>query len=145
MILAVASGGGHFVQLKKIMSSFDAEAVTYFSTVDRPVLPASSVYRKIPDSNISSKASLIYCFIVLVYNILILRPKVIITTGAAPGFLALFIGKLIGSKTIWIDSIANAETLSLAGQKAKWVADFWYTQWPELACPDGPEYLGSIL
>ena len=145
MILAVASGGGHFVQLKKIMSSFDVEDVIYYSTIDKPVLPPNAAYRKIPDGNMSSKTSLIYCFIVLVFKIMYLRPKVIISTGAAPGFLALLVGKLIGAKTIWIDSIANAESLSLAGQKSKWVADFWYTQWPELANADGPEYIGAVL
>lgn len=145
MILAVASGGGHFVQLKKVMASFDVSEVTYFSTIPNPLLPGSASYLKIPDSNMSSKISLIICFIVLFYRMILLRPKVVISTGAAPGFLALLVGKCIGAKTIWIDSIANSETLSLAGKKAKWVADYWYTQWPELATADGPDYIGAVL
>ena len=37
------------------------------------------------------------------------RPDVIVTTGAAPGYFALRFGKLLGARTIWIDSMANAE------------------------------------
>ena len=41
------------------------------------------------------------------------RPDVVVTTGAAPGFVALAAAKLLlGCRTIWIDSIANAERLS---------------------------------
>lgn len=145
MILAIASGGGHFVQLRKILSQFESSEVIYYSTIDKPVFDKKNNYEKIPDCNLKSMLSLLHCFIILLYKILKLRPTVIITTGAAPGFLALLIGKLVGSNTIWIDSIANAEELSLAGSKAKWVADHWLTQWPELARPDGPKYLGSIL
>lgn len=145
MIVAVASGGGHFVQLKRIMSSFNESDIQFLSTIDKPVLPDGVAYGKIPDCSLSSKMSLIPCFFILFYKLMIIRPKVIISTGAAPGFIALFVGKVFGAKTIWIDSIANADSLSLAGQKAKWVADRWYTQWPELACEGGPDYLGSVL
>jgi UDP-N-acetylglucosamine:LPS N-acetylglucosamine transferase len=73
------------------------------------------------------------------------RPHVIITTGAAPGFFGILVGRLLGAKTIWIDSIANAEELSLAGRKAKRWADHWLTQWPELAREEGPHYIGSVI
>jgi UDP-N-acetylglucosamine:LPS N-acetylglucosamine transferase len=73
------------------------------------------------------------------------RPDVVITTGAAPGYFAVVFGHIIGSKTIWIDSIANADTLSLSGRKmARW-AGLWLTQWPDLAKPDGPQYKGSVF
>jgi UDP-N-acetylglucosamine:LPS N-acetylglucosamine transferase len=73
------------------------------------------------------------------------RPDAIISTGAAPGFLAIRIGRLLGAKTIWVDSIANAERLSLSGSRVGPYADLWLTQWPHLAQPDGPHYAGSVL
>ena len=73
------------------------------------------------------------------------RAFVVITTGAAPGFFALRLGKLMGARVVWLDSIANASALSLAGQKAGKHADLWLTQWPELASEDGPDYRGSVL
>ena len=73
------------------------------------------------------------------------RPDAVITTGAAPGYFALRLGRLFGARTIWIDSMANAEELSLSGQKARRHADLWLTQWEHLAKPDGPQFLGSVL
>lgn len=145
MILAIASGGGHFVQLRKITEQYSNDKVVYFSTIREPKLKSGSHYSKIPDCNMKSFFPIIYCFFVLLFKIIKLRPRVIITTGAAPGFLALAIGKIVGSKTIWVDSIANSEELSLAGRKAKWVADYWYTQWAHLAKESGPKYIGSVL
>jgi hypothetical protein len=73
------------------------------------------------------------------------QPDAVISTGAAPGYFALRIGKLLGARTVWIDSIANAEELSLSGHKIRKYADLWLTQWPHLAGPDGPEFLGAVL
>jgi UDP-N-acetylglucosamine:LPS N-acetylglucosamine transferase len=73
------------------------------------------------------------------------RPDVVISTGAAPGYFAVRLGKLLGARTIWVDSIANAEKLSLSGKNIGKHADLWLTQWPHLAKPDGPHFCGSVL
>ena len=74
------------------------------------------------------------------------RPDVVVSTGAAPGLMALAAGKLLaGSRTVWINSIANSERLSLSGRLARPVADAWLVQWPHLARPGGPEHWGAVL
>lgn len=73
------------------------------------------------------------------------RPDLVISTGAAPGYLALRIGRLLGIRTVWIDSIANVEELSLSGRRVGRYADVWLTQWPHLARPEGPYYTGAVL
>jgi hypothetical protein len=47
------------------------------------------------------------------------RPQVVVSTGAAPGCIALVLGRLLGARTIWLDSIANVERLSLAGRMVR--------------------------
>ena len=74
-----------------------------------------------------------------------MRPDVVISTGAAPGYFALRLGKLFGARTIWVDSIANAEEMSLSGRLAQRYADLWLTQWPEVAKRDGARYEGRLL
>lgn len=73
------------------------------------------------------------------------RPDVVISTGAAPGFFALKLGKLMGFRTIWVDSIANAEELSMSGARVGNCADLWLTQWPHLAREGGPQWKGNVL
>lgn len=61
------------------------------------------------------------------------KPKAIITTGAAPGLMGLLVGWMMRKKTIWVDSIANVEHLSLSGRIASKIASRTYTQWEDLA------------
>ena len=60
-----------------------------------------------------------------------LRPDVVITTGAAPGYFAVRIGKLLGARVVWVDSIANAEELSLSGPEGRLLC-------PISGSPNGP-------
>lgn len=74
------------------------------------------------------------------------RPHAVITTGSAPGMIALALAKcLLRSKTMWIDSIANCEQISTSGQTARRFSDVWLTQWPHLRSSAGPDYWGAVL
>jgi UDP-N-acetylglucosamine:LPS N-acetylglucosamine transferase len=99
----------------------------------------------IPDGNRSQPLRLLWCVLRIALLLIRLRPDVVVSTGAAPGFFALRLGRLFGARTVWVDSVANAEELSMSGQMAGRYADLWLTQWQHLARPDGPLYRGSVL
>jgi len=61
------------------------------------------------------------------------RPDVVISTGAAAGCMLCFLGKMFGTKVVWIDSITNVERISLSGRMVRYIADLFLVQWPELA------------
>ncbi|MFZ9882406.1 MAG: hypothetical protein ACO3QC_13510 [Phycisphaerales bacterium] len=94
-------------------------------------MPAEQ-YVHVPDSSRWSPVRIAASSMVIAYHLVRLRPDTVVSTGAAPGFIALRIAALLGARTIWIDSIANAEVLSLSGHKASRFADLTLTQWPEL-------------
>lgn len=154
-VLAVASGGGHWVQLLRLRPAWDDCDVSYVTTDTgfRADLEAEARDRRtrvpsffaIVEANRWQKARLARQAVQLGTIILRVRPHVIITTGAAPGYLALRIGRFFGARTAFVDSIANAEALSLSGQKAGRIADLWLTQWEDLARPGGPHYWGAVL
>lgn len=74
------------------------------------------------------------------------RPAVILSTGAAVGFLMCFWGKLLGAKVIWIDSIANTEKLSMSGRMIRPFADLILSQWPDVAAQyRNVEYAGELI
>lgn len=145
--MAIASGGGHWVQLRRIMPAFEGLDVFYVSVDPSSAadVPGRTYYAI---RNVTRRDRLGFIVVIrqLVRILLRERPDVVITTGAAPGFLALGLAKtLLRARTIWIDSIANAERLSASGAQARRVADVWLTQWEHLARPDGPEYWGAVL
>ncbi|CAB5122971.1 hypothetical protein D3OALGA1CA_2697 [Olavius algarvensis associated proteobacterium Delta 3] len=73
------------------------------------------------------------------------RPDIVVSTGALPGYLGIRLASALGKRTIWVDSIANVEELSMSGQRIGAYADLWLTQWPHLAKENGPEYAGQVL
>lgn len=133
-ILAIANAGGHFIQLLRLMPAFEGHEIAYMTSKKnfKDFVPGCKFYF-IPDANRSSKWKLIIGFFKVMKVIVTHRPKVIITTGAALGLMGLVAGKFTRSKTIWVDSIANAEEISLSGKLAAKVANRCYTQWPDLA------------
>lgn len=133
-ILAVASAGGHWVQLLRMVPAFDACECVYMSTKEsfRKIVPNNTFYT-INDFNRNNISRIFGIVLQIVEIIKKEKPKVIITTGAAPGLIALFIGKLFFKKTVWVDSIANVEELSMSGKIASYFADRVYTQWEHLA------------
>jgi UDP-N-acetylglucosamine:LPS N-acetylglucosamine transferase len=102
-------------------------------------------FRVVPDANRSSKINLIISCLAILRLLLAERPDVVISTGAAPGYLAVRLGKWLGARTIWVDSVANAEELSMSGKKAGKFVDLWLTQWAHLAKTEGPFFYGSVL
>jgi len=145
-LLAVASGGGHWVQLLRLRAAFvDCEVV--FTTVNQAYsadVPGHRFYC-VCDATRRTPIRLVQATLRILWIICKERPDVIISTGAAPGYVAICIGKLVGARTIWLDSIANVEQLSMSGAMAGRCADLWLTQWPHLAKPSGPHYRGAVL
>lgn len=144
-ILAVASGGGHWIQLLRLRPVFDSHDVEYISTNQGFQADVAEKLHVVRDANMWQKLRLLMMFIEVAWIVVRYRPDVVITTGAAPGFAAIMFGRLIGARTVWIDSIANSEELSSSGKHARRWADAWLTQWEHLAKEGGPEYWGGVL
>lgn len=159
-VLAVASGGGHWIQLRRLRPAWAGCAVTYVTTRagyrDEVLRDAEGAGQGVPrprfhtvvDANRWQHFRLLRQLAAIAWIMLRTRPHAIVTTGAAPGYFAIRIGRLLGARTIWVDSIANAEELSLSGQRAGPHVDLWLTQWEHLAAPEGeigPSYAGAVL
>jgi UDP-N-acetylglucosamine:LPS N-acetylglucosamine transferase len=146
-ILAVASGGGHWIQLRRLQPAFEGLDVTY---VGVQVTYAEEVpdhrFYAVRDVTRRDRWGIVVLALQLTVVLLKERPRVVITTGSAPGVITLALAKLLmRCKTIWIDSIANCDLMSSSGRQARRFADVWLTQWPKLQGPDGPEYWGAVL
>jgi UDP-N-acetylglucosamine:LPS N-acetylglucosamine transferase len=145
-VLAVASSGGHWVQLRRVIPAFAESEVVYVTVLEsyRSQVPQNRFYT-VNDATRWNKLALVLLALRLGRIIAKERPNVIVSTGAAPGYFAMLLGRWFGAKTIWIDSMANIEELSMSGSRAGRYADLWLTQWPHLAKAEGPQYGGSVL
>ena len=145
-ILAVASGGGHWQQLMLMRPAFDGQDVLFLTTL--PGLPeefGAAPAAIIPDCNRNEKRMILRSAWALWRQIRRFRPDVVISTGALPGVIALAIGRFSGARTIWVDSVANAEEMSMSGRLARRFADLWLSQWEHVAQASGADYAGAVL
>ena len=134
-VFAVATIGGHWVQLLRIAKALEKEFdVVYMSTHEKcATMVEGRVYYSMNDF---SRWDFYKMFPELLHSIYIIckeKPSIVITTGAAPGLVCLFAAKICGIRTVWIDSIANVEHISFSGRIASKFASRIYTQWPSLA------------
>jgi len=145
-VLAVASSGGHWTQLLRVVPALTSFEIVYLTVLEsyRLQVPDNRFYF-VNDANRWNKLRLITLAIRVAWIIGKERPDVVVSTGAAPGYFALLFGRLFGARTIWIDSITNIERLSMSGSLVGRHADLWLTQWPHLARPEGPHFGGSVL
>ena len=143
-ILAVASGGGHWKQLMLLKPAFDGYDITYITTIDGlPQQAGLSNYVLVKDSNKDRKLDLLVTVFQILIQLLRIRPDYIISTGAAPGIFSIVIGRALGAKTLWVDSIANGDQLSLGGRIARSVSTEVLTQWEELE-DEVVKYRGAV-
>ena len=134
-VFAVASIGGHWVQLLRTAKALEKEFdVVYMSTHEKcATMVEGRVYYSMNDF---SRWDFYKMFPELLHSIYIIckeKPSIVITTGAAPGLVCLFAARICGIRTVWIDSIANVEHISFSGRIASKFASRIYTQWPSLA------------
>lgn len=145
-VLAIASAGGHWQQLMLLRPAYAHHDVVYLTTLaglaqEFDAHPAHVV----ADCNRNAPVRACISLLQIGWRMLRVRPHVVISTGALPGVIALALGRTMGARTIWVDSVANAEVLSASGRLARRFAHTRLSQWPDVAAQEGAEYAGSIL
>ena len=144
-VMAVSSGGGHWVQLCRLAEAWQGADLITVCTAEAPPMHASvRAHHRLTDATRWDRLALFKLSRELGGLMLRERPQIVITTGAAPGLIALLWGRLLGARTIWIDSLANVKRLSASGRVARWIAHECLTQWPHLQRGRGPDWQGSV-
>lgn len=146
-VLAIASPGGHWIQLNKICQPLEDRFEVVYVTPGAQYSSAKGSQKviNISDASATSKSKLIPLAFQLLAIFIKERPTAIISTGAAPGAIAFLLAKVLPIKTIWVDSIANVSQLSRSGRMVLKHADLVMTQWESLSNKGSIIYKGSIL
>jgi UDP-N-acetylglucosamine:LPS N-acetylglucosamine transferase len=129
------------------MTAMDGHEIVYVTTLDsyREEVGDTARFYSVRDANRWNKLGLLRMAVQLSVIVLREQPDIVISTGAAAGYFCIRLARLLGARTIWVDSLANADCLSMCGQRIGRHADLWLTQWPHLAGPDGPFFQGAVI
>lgn len=132
-VLIISSPGGHWIQAQRLIPAFENCHLALSSTYSN-VEEALNLYPyfKVTDFNRNNMFGIFKTLKSLYIIDKEFRPDLVVSTGAAPGLLAGFYWRLKGRRTVWIDSIANSESISLSGKIASYFFNETLTQWPYL-------------
>ncbi len=134
------------MQLMRLRPAFDGADVIYVTV--RPTYRddvSDAEFRVVPDATRWNKVMLLAMATKILWMVATIRPDVVISTGAAPGYFAIKFGNWFGAKTCWVDSMGNTTSLSLSGRKTRGGATLVLSQWNHVAEQENVEYAGSVL
>jgi UDP-N-acetylglucosamine:LPS N-acetylglucosamine transferase len=133
-ILLVCSSGGHFKaleELEKFWLQHERFWVTFKTDTTVSALENEQVYWAFSPTNRNIPnllRNLVLAWIIVRRE----RPELILTTGAGVSVPFIIVGKLIGSQTVFIESITRIKQLSLSARLVLPFVDILYVRWPKL-------------
>ena len=139
-VLFISSTGGHLtelLQLKPLFSKYDYHIITEKDKTNKDL---KNKYKErisyLPYGTRSHffKYIFIYLFLILktIYLYFKIRPKVIITTGTHTAGPMCYLGKIFGSKIIYIETFANINKKTATGKLIYPIADLFIVRWEEM-------------
>jgi UDP-N-acetylglucosamine:LPS N-acetylglucosamine transferase len=139
-VLFISSTGGHLnelMQLKPIFKKYDYHIIT---EKDKINIELKKEYGKrisyLPYGTRSKLFSYIFKFTYMCFKSIFLyfkiRPQVIVTTGTHTAGPMCYLGKIFGSKIVYIETFANSRTRTVTGRLVYPIADLFIVQWEEM-------------
>jgi beta-1,4-N-acetylglucosaminyltransferase len=152
-VLLVCSTGGHLLQLLALREAWDGFSrvwVTFDKSDARSLLTGERVvYAHGPTNRnfgLLAVRNLVRNLAGALRLVRLERPRVVLTTGAGVAVPYAWIGRLLGARVVYVESLTRIERPSLSCRLIAPVASRIYAQWPELpeAVPKA-RYVGSVV
>lgn len=139
-VLFISSTGGHFnelMQLKPLFKKYDYHIITEKDEVTKEY---KTKYKdKISYLLYGTRSHIFKYVFQFIANLFITffyylkyRPQYIVTTGTHTAGPMCYLGKLFGSKIIYIETFANRKTKTVTGKLVYRIADLFIVQWEEM-------------
>ncbi len=144
----VCSSGGHFFELyslRALWEKWDRFWVTFSATDTCYHLQGERVYWAFSPTNRSIK-NFVRNLILAIKILLKERPMVIISTGAGVAVPFLYVGRIMGAKTVFIESMTRIGELSLSGKLVYPFVHHFFVQWPKAVKKYAKaKFLGQVI
>ena len=139
-VLYISSTGGHLNELMQLAPSFSKYDYHIITEKDKTNEYLKEKYGKrisyLPYGTRSKMFEYVFKYTFLIFKTIFLyfkiRPKVIITTGTHTAGPMCYLGKLFGSKIIYIETFANINKKTATGRLIYPIADLFIVQWEEM-------------
>lgn len=153
-LLFISSTGGHLTELLQLSPLFQEYDYLLVTEKTKSNLSLQKKYPgKVRFLVFGTKSHLFSYLFKFTYNVikslgiyLKYRPDFIISTGAHTSVPMCYIGKLFGSKIIYIETFANIKSKSMSGKLVYPIADLFLVQWENmLSLYPNAKYVGGLF
>lgn len=159
-ICLICSSGGHIIEMQKLKDAFRLYNVFLVTHKDEFLNWSNDIQKVYLIKNVlvgKAHVNRIYKLLLLFAYVLIAttkefvillkeKPTVIVSTGSAIAIPIFYMGKVMGKKLIYIESVCRVHDLSIAGKIIYPIADEFFVQWEELTKKyKKVQYKGNVL
>lgn len=137
-VMFISSEGGHLNELRQLyFDNYDYSLVTEKTESTKPL--KEKYKNKIHYLVYGTRRTPIIYFFILLINFFIslclfikIRPTAVVSTGTHTAVAMCYIARLFGKKVIWIETLANRKSKTLAGRLVYPIATTFVVQWEEM-------------
>ena len=132
ILCVVCSAGGHFTEA--LLAVSDLEYPRFFVTyrlphMDESLSSVEHYYVTNPHKNLLKYAVNLFQSLRIYIR---KRPRFVLSTGSGVAIATCLIGKLFGSRLIYVETGARVYSPSLTGRMLYYFSDLFIVQWPYL-------------
>lgn len=147
-VMLVCSPGGHLLQLLSLEPAYTDLEATWVT------LPGADVEHLLAGRDVlvahgptNRSVAKFLRNLPFAWNAVRARdPDVIVSTGAGLAVPFFLVGRLLGCRLVYVESLTRSETLSVSGRLVYPLAHRFFVQWPQLAHRHRKaRYEGSVL
>lgn len=139
-VLFISSTGGHLNELQQLSPLFEKYEYHIITEKDDSTIKLKEKYGEkidyLPYGTRSHIIKYIFTYIYLclktIYLYFKVKPQYIVTTGTHTAGPMCYLGKIFGSKIIYIETFANRSRKTVTGKLIYPIADLFIVQWEEM-------------
>lgn len=139
-VLFISSTGGHLAELMQLEPLFEKYDYHIITEKDKTNEHLKEKYKEkidyLPYGTRSKLITYIFKYFYLclktVYLYFKIHPRVIVTTGTHTAGPMCYLGKMLGSKIVYIETFANINKKTATGKLIYPIADLFIVQWKEM-------------
>jgi len=146
-VMLVCSPGGHLLEMSELAPAWEGETVSWVT------LPGADVDDLLRGQDVTfahgptnrSLKRLLQNVVLAWREVRRRRPTAILSTGAALAVPFFLVGRLHGIRTVYVESLARTQSLSMSGKLVYPLSTAFFVQWPGATSWRKAKYVGSIL
>ena len=144
-IAVICSHGGHLTEILHLKEAFQGHE-TFFVTYDS-IRTQALEYKYLVPMIGKNPILMVYVFLSTFRILRKEKPEIVVSTGAEIAIPAFYLAKLLGIRTIFIESWTRVRKPTETGRIVYPVADVFLVQWKRLLSQYGKKakYEGAIL